>query len=286
MNVLSLFDGMSGGQIALNQLNIKVDKYFSSEIDKFTIKVTQENYPNTIQIGDIKDVDTNKLPKIDLLIGGSPCQGFSFAGKQLNFEDPRSKLFFEYARILKEIKPKYFLLENVKMKKEYQDIITEYLGVEPISINSEFFSAQRRERLFWTNIKINELPNENKTTISDILEPKFSNNLLIDKCRIKNYWITKNYFQYDISGKKHKSQDQRAYFEYSKHGTLQAHGASSKVKVYYNNGFIRKLTPIECERLQTVPDNYTNFVSNSQRYKMLGNGWTIEVIKHILKNIK
>ena len=154
MNVLSLFDGMSCGQIALNRAGINYDNYFASEIDKYAIKVTKNNYPDTIHIGNVLDVKSEDLPGIDLLIGGSPCQGFSFAGKQLNFNDPRSKLFFEFVRLLEECKPKYFLLENVKMKKEYQNIITEMLGVEPIEINSNLVSAQNRKRLYWTNIPI------------------------------------------------------------------------------------------------------------------------------------
>jgi len=136
MNVLSLFDGMSCGQIALKQLGIKVDKYYASEIDKYAIQIAQKNFPNTIHIGDVTKVLAKDLPKIDLLLGGSPCQGFSFAGKQLNFNDSRSKLFFEFVRLLKELKPKYFLLENVRMKQEYQDVISEHLGVKPIMINS------------------------------------------------------------------------------------------------------------------------------------------------------
>ncbi len=140
MNVLSLFDGMSCGQIALDKLGIKVDNYFASEIDLHAMKVTKHNYPETILEGDVTKVKGNKLPKIDLLFGGSPCQGFSFAGKKLNFEDPRSKLFFEFVRLIKECEPKYFLLENVKMKKEHEKVITEHLGVEPILINSSFYT--------------------------------------------------------------------------------------------------------------------------------------------------
>jgi DNA (cytosine-5)-methyltransferase 3A len=162
MNVLSLFDGMSCGQIALNKLGIKYDNYFASEIDKYAIKVTQNNYPNTKQLGNVVDVKGKDLPKIDLLIGGSPCQGFSFAGKQLNFEDHRSKLFFEFVRLLEECKPKYFLLENVNMKQEYQDIISKYLGVKPILINSNLVSTQNRRRLYWTNIpNINQPKDKN-----------------------------------------------------------------------------------------------------------------------------
>lgn len=285
INVLSLFDGMSCGQIALDRLGIKVDNYYASEIDKYAIQITQKNYPNTIQLGDVRGVDVSKLPKIDLLIGGSPCQGFSFAGKQLNFEDERSKLFFEFVRLLKETKPKYFLLENVKMKKEYQDIITEYLGVEPILINSALVSAQNRERLYWTNIPNVTQPKDKGILLGDILENNIQRRF-IDKSRIKQHWKTNNYYQYDLSGKGHKSQDQRAYFTDKKHGTIPSHGASSKVKVFDKEGNISYLTPIECERLQTVPDNYTDCVSDSKRMSILGNGWTVDVIKHIFKNIK
>jgi DNA (cytosine-5)-methyltransferase 3A len=149
INVLSLFDGMSCGQLALSRLGIEVENYYAAEIDTHAIKVTQHNFPNTIQLGDVTKIKGSDLPKIDLIIGGSPCQGFSFAGKQLNFNDPRSALFFEFVRLIKECKPKYFLLENVVMKKESEKVITELLGVEPIMINSSLVSAQNRKRLYW-----------------------------------------------------------------------------------------------------------------------------------------
>lgn len=253
INVLSLFDGMSCGQIALDQLGIKVGKYYASEIDKYAITVAKNNYPNTIHLGDVRKVEGTKLDKIDLLIGGSPCQGFSFAGKQLNFDDPRSALFFEYVRLLKECKPKYFLLENVRMKKEYQDIISKYLGVEPVAINSDRFVGQNRHRLYWSNLEIKPLPKR----------PNWN----------------KKYYQW-----------RRTYFRENKSGvcpTLTANMGTGGHNVPLHSMNIKdKLTPEECERLQTVPDGYTKGVSNSQRYKMLGNGWTVEVIKHILKNIK
>lgn len=170
INVLSLFDGMSCGQIALDQLGIKVDNYYAAEIDKYAIEIAKKNYPNTIHLGDVTKIKGSDLPQIDLLIGGSPCQGFSFAGKQLNFDDPRSALFFEFVRLLKETNPKYFLLENVRMKKEYQDIITEHLDVEPITINSALVSAQNRVRLYWTNILVNSLPEDKHIVLKDILE--------------------------------------------------------------------------------------------------------------------
>jgi DNA (cytosine-5)-methyltransferase 3A len=146
MRVLSLFDGISGAQQALKNLGIIPEVYYASEIDKYAISVTMKNFPNTIQLGDVRNITKETVGEIDLLVGGSPCQGFSFAGKQLNFNDERSKLFFEYVRILNEIKPKYFLLENVKMKKEYEDVISESLGVKPIAINSALVSAQTRKK--------------------------------------------------------------------------------------------------------------------------------------------
>lgn len=285
-NLFSACDGMSCGQIALNKLGIKYDNYFASEIDKHAIKVTQHNYPNTIQLGSIVDIKGDELPNIDLLIGGTPCQGFSFAGKQLNFEDERSKLFFEFVRLLKETKPKYFLLENVKMKQESQDIISEYLGVQPVEICSSLFSAQRRKRLYWTNIPLNNTIEDKGILLKDIIDVDYPKRIKVDKSRIKQSWVTPNYFQYDLTGKGHKSQDQRAYYLNGKHGTLPSHGASSKVKTILPNGDIVQLLPVECERLQNVPDNYTACVSNNERYKMLGNGWTVDVIAYILSHLK
>jgi len=183
MNVLSLFDGMSCTQIALKNLGIKVDNYYASEIDKYGIQIAQKNFPDTIQLGDVKDIKGKDLPEIDLIVAGSPCQGFSFAGKQLAFDDPRSALFFEFVRILKEVKPKYFLLENVRMKKEFQAVISEQVsniypectngglfGIEPILINSALVSAQNRNRLYWTNIPGIEQPDDLGIVLRDVLE--------------------------------------------------------------------------------------------------------------------
>jgi len=176
MNVLSLFDGMSCGRIALDRLGIKVDNYYASEIDKYAMKVSEANYPDIIQVGDITALDLSTLPKIDLIMGGSPCQGFSFAGKQLAFDDPRSALFFEFVKCVKELNPKYFLLENVRMKKEYLDVISEYMGVEPICINSALVSAQNRVRYYWTNIPGIEQPEQRGIVLRDILETETSEN--------------------------------------------------------------------------------------------------------------
>ena len=454
MNILSLFDGMSCGRLALDRLGIKIDKYYASEIDKYAIEVSSANYPDTIQIGDVCDVKGEDYPDIDLILAGSPCQGFSFAGHQLAFDDPRSALFFEFVRILKEVNPKYFLLENVKMRKEFLDIISDQVGVEPILINSSLLSAQNRQRYYWTNVPGVEQPEDRGLILKDILETEADerptkdternrrhhktpeqksltmtatmykgagNNgmtlvpmdkpqrvgtavdikghdsikrvyspegksptlttmqgghrqpkVLIDKKKIikqlkkvnprvegvsinkdgirphrgdkrksglsemgrilfedaeKTPTITVNHSPKVVTGgafrgrsknaegknvgwketkpkqflelrKDNKSNSlsqvtkdslvvESAIREKSKatrtggRGSYDRHEWDSVDEMHW-----RKLTPLECERLQTVPDNYTNHVSNTQRYKMLGNGWTIEVIAHILKGMK
>jgi len=285
INVLSLFDGMSCGQIAIDKLGIEVDNYFASEIDKYAIQVTKHNYPNTKHIGDVTKVKGDDLPKIDLLIGGSPCQGFSFAGKKLNFDDPRSKLFFEFVRLLEETNAKYFLLENVLMKQEYQDVISEHLNVKPILINSSLLTAHNRPRLYWTNIPNVEQPKDLGITLAEIRDLQIENYEYISEDKTINREYKKNYLQYDINGKGHGSQDQRAYYLDNKHGCLDT-GASSKAKILETDGRVRKITRNEAERLQSVPDGYTDCVSKAQALKMLGNGWTVDVIAHIFKNIK
>ena len=188
MKILSLFDGMSCGQLAIDRIGIKNYTYYASEIDKYAIKIAKKNFPNTIHLGDVTSISPGNLPKIDLLIGGSPCQGFSFAGKQLAFDDPRSQLFFEFVRLLKELKPKYFLLENVRMKKEYLDIITEYLGVKPFLINSSLFSAQNRQRYYWTNIPFNKNIIDKGIVLKDILEEGFNTERDKSHCLDANYY--------------------------------------------------------------------------------------------------
>ena len=434
MNVLSLFDGMSCGRIALERLGITVDNYYASEIDKYAIQVSQANYPDIIQVGDVTELDTSTLPKIDLIMGGSPCQGFSFAGKQLAFDDPRSALFFEFVRCVKELQPKYFLLENVRMKKEYLDVISEYMGVEPIMINSALVSAQNRVRFYWTNIPGIEQPEQRGIVLRDILETQTNEQPVKDTKRNQRHYrnddeksLCMTATMYKRAGNngmtlvkethdtpKHigtavdiNGHDilKRVYSPDGKSPTVTTcGGGNTEPKVvagawrgrYYKDGvrqdqfgsvagktkqmlelrkdektntvttvqkdnvvvetitvdkekkqltikeatkkgyttiedgdcfdmtfpnsktrrgrnmkdksncltaanydymryehsdedkevYWRKLTPVECERLQTVPDNYTNHVSNTQRYKMLGNGWTIEVITHILKNME
>jgi len=415
---------MSCGQIALQRAGIPVEKYYASEIDKYAIQVTMKNYPDTVQLGSITEWENWNIEQPDIIIGGSPCQGFSFAGKQLNFEDERSKLFFTFVDILKYYKPKYFLLENVVMKKEYNDVISSILGdiypecvsqgelfrtgrLEPIQINSALVSAQNRNRLYWTNIPGVTQPKDKGILLKDIIE-----NAMTD--RDKSYCLDANYFkgssvenyqdksrrqlvitggafrgrngkpiiipentetpfmltetrsehgketrrkikqetgkdstkrdidskiykpnnngkanclltsnaddlstvfvkteqrleinetgksdaltsvskdslcievgQADISG---NESNKRVYSIEGKSSCMNTCGGGNREpKISIDHVSWRKLTPIECERLQTVPDNYTNHVSNSQRYKMLGNGWTIDVISHILDFIK
>lgn len=294
INVLSLFDGMSCGRIALERTGIEVDNYYSSEIDKYALKIADKNYPQDIKnrLGDVTKIDTNKLPIIDLLIGGSPCQGFSFAGKQLNFDDERSKLFFEYVRVLKEVKPKYFLLENVKMKKEYQDIISGYLGVEPIEINSALISAQNRKRLYWTNINEIEQPKDRSVFLEDVLITQWLEKYSIFKRKGSIKYPLKKYKEFELKNKyvpKMFNPYNCSEIKY-KHPTLTAVGSrignSSTVLIKNENGDIRSLSPIEWERLQTLRDNYTEGINSTQRYNCLGNGWTVDVIAHILSYTK
>ncbi len=282
MNVLSLFDGMSCGQIALNRAGILYKKYFASEIDKPAIEVTMANYPETIQLGSVTEVKAENLPKIDLLLGGSPCQGFSFAGRQLNFDDPRSALFFEYVRLLKECKPEYFLLENVRMRKEYQDVISGYLGVEPIEIDSSLLSAQNRRRLYWTNIPVTLDIKNKELTLKDVVKDTAHHKITIK--HPETIRRTKNYAQYDQSLKGHDSQDQRFFYLSGKSGTITT-SISSVPKVETAEGII-VLNPEEVEALQTVPEGYTSMVERKYRYLMLGNGWTVDVIAHIFNGLR
>lgn len=286
MNVLSLFDGMSCGQIALERAGFNVENYFASETDKHSIEVTQDNYPNTIQIGDVTKVSYKNgiltsengkfnIKKIDLICAGSPCQGFSIEGKQLAFNDPRSKLYFEFERIVNEIRPKYFMLENVNMNKKYIKIISDRLGVNHIKINSSLVSAQTRNRLYWTNIQDIQQPKDRRITFGDIEihieEDDFWKDFQMKK------WYNKEYIRKDYY---------RVIESESKVACLMAQMGLNKPKTMDKNGKFRILNPIEWERLQTVPDNYTQKASKFQRYKMLGNGWTVDVIAHIFKNMK
>jgi DNA (cytosine-5)-methyltransferase 3A len=370
---------MSCGQIALDQLGIPVETYYASEIDKYAIQVTQANYPNTVQVGDVTNLVPKDFADVDLIFFGSPCQGFSFAGKQLAFDDPRSALFFEAIRLLKAIKPKYFLAENVRMKKEFLDIFSQEVskcypeitfGISPILINSSLLSAQSRQRYYWTNIPNIQQPKDRGIVLRDILETDVNDELSQEAKdymnRSSDKWsggktrkdvyikhesekgmcLTANMHKgvpygvialdkpKQVGSIKDGGQGNRIYSQDGKSSTLSAQsggtagsgntlvetkpkqvgmaadikghdilrrvyspegkspclnaggGGNREPKVAQEDLTWRKLTPLECERLQTVPDNYTNHVSNTQRYKMLGNGWTVEVIKHILRSIK
>ena len=301
MNVLSLFDGMSCGQIALNRANIQYNNYFASEIDKNAIKVTQHHYPNTVQLGDVTKIEFI-ASKIDLLIGGSPCQGFSFAGKQLNFDDPRSKLFFEFVRFIDECKPTYFLLENVVMKKEYEDVITQYLGVEPIKINSSLVSAQNRVRLYWTNIPNVKEPEDRNISLSDILE----DDSIINPGAIRGRRLNKA----TIIGRRLNPDGKRKDYDkdipitqclevratntnksnclttVDKDNVLTTMPIGRHPNAFKDKLPFRYYTLKEYERLQTVPENYTSVVSTSQAKKMIGNAWTVDVISHIFSYMK
>jgi DNA (cytosine-5)-methyltransferase 3A len=293
MNVLSLFDGISCGQLALQRAGVTVENYFASEIDKHAINVTQHHFPNTIQLGSVVGLDTLGLPKIDLVFGGSPCQSFSRSGDGSGF-DGKSGLFWEFIRVLNEVKPKYFLLENVEMKKEWEKIITDTIGVEPIMIDSKFFSAQKRQRLYWTNIPFNKEIKDKNINILDILQPDGSEKIINDHplvleindegFKIRNG--TKKGYLYANNGdcvnlEVPKSKTRRGRVSVGKTNTLNT-ACNYGVVV---DGNLRELNILEYERLQTLPDNYTSIATLNQRKKMIGNGWTVDVISHIFKSI-
>lgn len=274
MNVLSLFDGISCGQIALERAGIKVDSYFASEIDKYAMQVTKHNYPNTKHIGDVTEVKGSDLPKIGLLIGGSPCQGFSFAGKQLNFDDPRSKLFFEFVRLLKETKPKYFLLENVKMKKEYQDVISKHIGVEPIKINSGLLSKQNRCRVYWTNIPVHKIT---KTDANfDGYLYRLGHGYIKDEIK---------FFQkYPSLAAQSPATKYRIIIELESAQKALDNGDLASIR--RGQSLTRSASPEECEEFQTLPIGYTSCLSRKgERFKCIGNGWTVDVVAHVFKGL-
>jgi len=309
MKVLSLFDGISCARIALDRAGIVVDHYYSSEIDKYAIEVSKKNWSDIIQIGDVTKINKNSCgigENIDLLIGGSPCQDLSIArSNRKGLKGEKSSLFYEYLRILKEIKPKYFILENVaSMPQSDKEIITKELGVEPIMINASLVSGQTRKRLFWTNIKNVKIPEDKNILLKDILEKnvdkkyflseEYLSNLknhkgqqlaiiengfcVVREATKKGYAIAYPGYSVDLSFPKSKTRRGRVG---NKCKNLMAGGDS---KCVFTGKEIRLLTPVEYERLQCVPDNYTEG-SDRQRYKMLGNAFNVEVVKHILKNI-
>lgn len=285
LRVLSLFDGISCGQVALERAGIPVEVYYASEIDKYAIEVTQKNYPNTIQLGDVTKLDGTQFKGgIDILIGGSPCQNFSTLGDRKGLEGDKSSLFYEYVRILREVQPKYFLLENnANMPNNAKSIISDLLGVQPIKINSKIFVQQNRMRYYWTNISVEPLlfiQKEYKNILQEKREeiqlvPFVKNKLPLIK--EKYGYIPEKFNPYNIAEIKEI------------YPCLTAQGSSqtkSSTVIIYKGGKFSKLLPIEWERLQTLPDNYTEGISDNQRYKVIGNGWTVDVIAYILSGLK
>ena len=319
--VVSLFDGLSGGRIALERTpHLNVLRYYSSEIDKYAIQIADKNYPQDkkFRLGSVVDIDGNTLlseirkefgdVKI-LLIGGSPCQGFSMAGKlkgastkcgqdvvtleqyidlkEQGFEfDGQSYLFWEYIRIKQELSPDYFMLENVRITKKWLPMFNEAMGVEPTRINSNLVSAQNRDRYYWHNFGEISQPEDKGILLKDILDysvddthikPSVAKNIIAQEREIK---AGKNGF-YQL---KCESGFQDNKIGIDKCPTLRAGNNCTYVQIPLHK--YRKLTPLECERLQTLPDNYTEGVSNTQRYKMIGNGWTIDIITYLFNHIK
>ena len=305
MNVLSLFDGIACWYEALLRAWIPIDKYYASEVDKYAIQIAKKNHPDIIEIWDVNNVDFSKYG-VDMIIWWSPCQDLSIAKANRQWLNwARSWLFWKYMEAIRTIKPKYFLLENVSsMSKESKEIITNELWVKPIEINSSLVSWQQRKRLYRTNITWITQPEDKHIMLKDILENWTS---WCDKsvCLTANYWWA--YFPHDYLRSQRQmvavpirlwqiwkwGQWGRIYSVNGKSVCLSANGWWwwAKTWLYKINlpdwdYIIRKLTPIECERLQTLPDNYTEWVSKTQRYKMLGNWWTVDVIAHIFSFIK
>lgn len=311
MKILSCFDGIACGRLALERAGIKVDEYFASEICDYSIKIAKKNFPDIIEIGDVRDVKGDDFQNIDLLIGGSPCQSFSFAGTQVGMTTKQkqditsleqylelkengfefegySYLFWEYVRLLKEVKPKYFLLENVKMAKKWEKIITEALGVEPILINSELVSAQSRERLYWTNIPNITQPQNKHIYIDDIVQNDIEHTYLprtrLDYNNYDKSKVDKSVFKNTATQIGNSRKFGNAVRSNGKAFTLRRINPNGIID---ENGNIREFTPIEAERLQTLPDNYTliDGIKKSERFEAVGNGWTVDVIAHIFKNL-
>ena len=296
-NVLSLFDGMACGRLALERANIDFEKYYASEIDKNCITVAKDNFDDIIHLGDVKNWREWELNDIDLIIGGSPCQGFANQGKHLNFDDPRSKLFFDFVDILNHYKPKFFLLENVLMsRKQWTEIINEYMGVEGVLINSKSVSAQERKRLYWANWDVSQ-PSDKNIVLGDILTSDHDwNAALIGGRKINPLTQKRDDSNPDVPYTQtlqvKNNGEKKAYCLTTVQKDSMISNKPPKSRI--TNAFVdlkrgvdwRYFTPIECERLQTLPDGYTKAVSDNQRFKMIGNGWTVDVIVHILECLK
>lgn len=284
MKILSLFDGISCGMVALERAGIPVEKYVAYEIEPNAIKISNKNYPQIEHCGDVTTADFTQYRGFDLLIGGSPCQSLSITqSKTRQNLDGKSKLFFEFVRAFEEVKPKYFLFENVaSMKDECKQVISECLGCEPIFINSSNFSAQERPRLYWTNIPVANYYSS-KLVLKDIMqskvEEKYFYNCSFDKPNMTKQVCTNLHIKGHDILKRVMNPDFKCH-------TLTTCGGGNTQKKVMDNGRPRKLTPVEYERLQTLPDDYTAGVSNTARYTAIGNGWTVDVIAHILKGLK
>ena len=306
MNVLSLFDGISCARVALDRAGIKVNKYYASEVDKHAIAISQKNYPDIIQLGDVRQIQSIPEP-IHLLIGGSPCQDLSIAKKdRKGLDGEKSSLFWDYIRILELVKPTYFILENVaSMSWRDKDVISVHMKVDPILIDAGLVSAQSRKRLFWTNIPVKQ-PADRGILLKDILQPdaEVDESMTVDG---KSFCLTATYHKVGENQKEYEhnkarkqrtmvkvghigngdAQANRVYDPEGKSATLSANGGGlgAKTGLYQTETRIRKLTPVECERLQSLPDNYTEGVAKTHRYKCLGNAFNVEVISHILSNV-
>lgn len=317
--VLSLFDGISCGKEALNRAGINIDTYYASEVNDISIGISKYNHPDIIQLGDVTKIDTNELPTIDLLIGGSPCQNFSFSGtgkgavtvegieitsleqymelKEQGFQfEGQSYLFWEYVRILRDVKPKYFLLENVKMAEKWKNVITKTLGVEPILINSSLLSAQSRPRLYWTNIPDITEPTDKGLFIKDVLEDGYTEKEVLSQKILDRYQPIESSYAVGTTKPEFRTIGQRDYVfgDDNKMGCLTATDYKQPKQVLHN-GVIRKISPIEAERFQTLSDNYTQFgkfgdeikpISHTKRFEVIGNGWTVDIISHIFSYLK
>lgn len=306
MNVLSVFDGISCGMLALQRANVKVSNYYASEICRQAERVSKHNFPDIKRVGNVLEVEAKKLPKLDLLIGGSPCQGFSFSGKQLNFEDPRSKLFFEFVRLLREareINPDLkFMLENVPMKKEYEEVITSYLGVEPIKINSSLVSAQNRNRLYWSNIPGIEQPENKNIPLKDILDQKdldspeairgrYLNKATIIGRRLNDRGKREDYnknlkITQCLEVRSTNTDKSNCLTTVDKDNVLTCLAPGRYPDAFSLKDKFRYYSIREKLLLQTMPEDFfPDNISYSQATKMLGNGWTVDIMAHIFKNL-
>lgn len=307
MNVLSLFDGSSIGYLALKKAGIKIDNYFASEIDKAAVECSKRNFKDIVHLGDVTKWREWDLPSIDLVIGGSPCQGFSRQGIGLNFQDPRSKLFFDYVDIINHYKPKYFFLENVDMKKEWEDVITDYLGVNSVHVNSSLLIPQNRPRTYWANFDL-EVPQQKNYNLLDYLDDNVSG--IFDG--IGKYFISDKYKEDEKSlvglcseGLTVKQATKIGYaiancgdgvnLSFPSSSTRRGRVTKNKVacldtscnvSVIDGRGRLRKLSINELERLQGYPEGLTKGMSESQAKKLIGNGWTLDVIEHFFKQLK